>query len=164
MILCDKFFYKHCEGIFDNKNKFHKHFRSRECQKLTLFFIIKSIAIHKFDLTSFFIFKTIFNDANIVFKKMRIKYFTHITITFIFAAKSITFHKFNLSTFISAENIILKILLLISLLIYRAISSLLFIYKFYKKSYFTIAIFYMRYVSLSKTQTRNKITRFIIFI
>ena len=51
----------------------------------------------------------------------------------------------------------------ISLFIYRAILSLSFIYKFYKKLYFTIVDLYMRYVSLSKSSF-NKITRIIIML
>ena len=97
------------------------------------------------------------------------KYYTFTSTTTFFVVKSITSHKFNLSAFISAENIILKVLLLISLLIYRVMSSSLFIYKFYKKLYFIIANFYMRYALLSKFQVYNKIiyiinVLFIIFM
>ena len=121
-----------------------------------------------------FIFETIFNDANIAFKKTKIKYFTYIIITFIFAIKNITFHKFNLLTFIFTENITFKIiktikffLLLISLLIYRAILFLSLVYKFYQKLYLIIVNLYMRYTLLNKTQfiiIRLKIIFFIIFI
>ena len=131
--------------------------KPRRIQKLTFIFVIKSIAIHKIDLTSFFISETTF--------------------------KSRSFHKFNLSTFIIVESIIFKVIkviklflslitkiLIISFLIYRAISSSSLIYEIIiLKIYFTIVDLYIRYTSLSKFQTYNKITRimivfFIIFI
>ena len=165
MILYDKFFCKHCEKVFDSKNKFYEHLRSREYQKSISSFIIKSIATHKSNLTSLSVFEIIFNDANIAFKKAGIKYFTHIIIALIFAAKNITSHKFNLSALIFTESIILKALSSTSLSVYRAMLSLLFIYKFYKKLYFIIADLYMRYILLSKfIIIRIMIVLFIIFI
>ena len=86
--------------------------------------------------------------------------------TFIFVTKSISFHKFNLLTFALIESIAFKItiILLSSLLIYRFVSPLSFIYELYKKLYFTIVNLYMRYVSLSIFQAHNKITHIIIIL
>ena len=33
MIICGKFLYKHCEKVFDFKNKLHNHIRSHKCYK-----------------------------------------------------------------------------------------------------------------------------------
>ena len=117
---------------------------------------------------------SIFDDANIAIEKEKIIY--PVAISF-FVAKSISFYKSNLLTLASVESIAFKviiILLLISLSTYRFLSSLSFIYKLYKKSYFTIAGLYMRYISLSKplftitrillskSQVQSKIIRIII--
>ena len=93
---------------------------------------------------------------------------------FIFVAKSIASHKFNLLTFVFIESIVFKVTIIIKLFLlsnssftYRAISSSFFIYKPYKKSYFTVANLYMRYALLSKpsfTITRIIIMLSIIFI
>ena len=72
-----------------------------------------------------------------------------------FVAKSISFYKFNLSALVFVETSTL-------LSVYRFVSPSSSIYKPYKKPYLTIADLYIRYVSLSKSQTRNKITRIMI--
>ena len=156
MIICDKFFYKHCEKVFNFKNKLYNHIRNYKL------LFIKSIIIYKFNLTQFFIFKkSIISDANIVFKKKKIKFNT---LSF-FIIKSISYYDFNLLILNFIENFILKFYLLTSLLAYRAVLSLSFIYKFYKKLYFTIANLYIRYILLNKfIITRIIIVLFIIFI
>ena len=40
MIICDKFFYKHCEKVFDFKNKLYNYIKSYK-----LFFIKSDITI-----------------------------------------------------------------------------------------------------------------------
>ena len=140
---------------------------------------IKSKSANKIDLTSFFISETIFNDANIVIRKREIKYFTHITITSISAVKSIASYKTNLLIFTFIESVIFKniivvklFLLLISLLIYRAVSPSLFTYETLIKLYLIVADLYIRYASLKFikfvhfrfTIRRIMIVLFIIFI
>ena len=121
---------------------------------------------------SLFIFETILNDEIIIIK-IKIKYFTHITITSIFVIKNITFHKCSLSALAFIESITFKITIIIefflsstnSLFIYRIILFLSFAYKLYKKLYFTITNLYIRYTSLSKfTIIRIIIVFFIMFI
>ena len=116
--------------------------------KVTLSFIfaIKSLTFHNSDLSSLFIpKKNAFNDTNIAIMKTGIKYLTHITITLIALKATVTLS----ST---------------SLLIYRFVSPSLSTYESYKKSYLTVVDLYMRYVSLSKLQTRNKVIRRITIV
>ena len=87
--------------------------------------------------------KLLFNKSDIVIK---------IVLTKLFISEKNAINNTN--------NILLKTLA-ISFFIYRAISPLSFIYKSYKKSYFTIVDLYIRYVSLSKSSF-NKVTRIII--
>ena len=130
--------------------------------------LIKSKLINKINLTSLFISETIFNDANTAIIKTKIKYFTHVMITFTFTAKSITSHKFNLLTLAFIESIVFKITIIIklflsltSLLIYRFVLSLSLTYKSYKKLCFIIVNLYIHYILLNKSQTHYKITRII---
>ena len=113
------------------KNKLHDHIRNKECQQS----FAESKSVNKINLTLFFI-----SEKNAI------------SDTDTSAAKSITPHKFNLSTFAPVENIVLKITILIEffllstpLSIYRAMSSSIFTYKPYKKSYLTVVDLYMRY-------------------
>ena len=77
------------------------------------------------------------------------------------------FYKFNLLTLVFIESIIFKAIIIIetSLLIYRFVLFLSFIYMLYKKLYFTIVNLYIRYALLSKfIVIRIIIMLFIIFI
>ena len=152
MITCDKSSCDHCEKIFDSKNKLHNHIRNHEYQK-SLF--SKSDIVIKTALIKLFIAeKNAISDINIVKKRITRFVITHLAAISFFAAKSISSHKFNLSTLASVEKttIIIKLFLLStnSSFIYRAISSLSFIYKSYKKPYLTIANLYIRYALLNK--------------
>ena len=124
MIICDKFSCNHCEEVFDFKNKLHDYIRNKKCQQS----FIKSKSVNKINLTSLFIFKTIFNNF--------------VTIS-TFAIKSIAFHKSNLSTLAFVE------ISSTSLLAYRFMFFLSPIYESYKKPYLTIVDLYMRYALLS---------------
>ena len=204
MIIYDKFSCIYYEKIFDSKNKLHNYIRDYKYQKLlfnksdiviiivltklfifkknvisninvTIFiFVIKNLTSYDFNLLSLFIFKTTFNDV--------IKKKTYFAAIFFFVAKSISFHKFNLLTLVFVESITFKntitsvFLLSTSLLIYRFVLFLSFIYESYKKLYFTIVDLYIRYASLNKSlftitrtllnksQVRSKITRIIIML
>ena len=159
MILCGKSSCNYCEEVFDFKNKFHNYIRSHECQKflsrLVTIFIsaIKSLPFHDFNLSSLFIFETIFNDANTAIKKREI---TRFVATSASAAKSIMFYKSSLSAFVFVKTST-------SLSAYRFVSSPSFIYESYKKSYLMVADLYIRYALLSKPSF-NKITRIIIML
>ena len=164
------------ETIFSDANIAIKNGRIRFNIRLitTSFFVIKSIAIYKFNLTQLFILEKKFSDTNIVIKKKKIKYFTHIIITFIFAAKSIASYKANLLTLIFIENIILKntitvelFLSSISLLTYRAMSPSSLIYETVIKFYLIIVDLYMHYASfkfIKSTYFKFTITRFMIIM
>lgn len=65
MISCGKSFYKHCEKIFDFRNKLYDYVRNKEYQQS----FIKSKSVNKTDLTSFFMSETKSSDANIAIKK-----------------------------------------------------------------------------------------------
>ena len=101
----------------------------------------------------------IFNDVNIAIKKRRIKFNTRFITIFFFVIKSKIASENNIILFfiferISSEICTFAIIAFISLiilsLIYRVISFLSFVYKFYTKSYLIIVDFYMRYSLLSK--------------
>ena len=111
MIIYDKFFCNHYEKVFDFKNKLYNYIRNKKYQQS----LIKSKFVNKMNLTSLFTFETIFNDANIIIIKTKLKYFTHITITFTFVAKSIASYKFNLLTFVFIESIAFKVTIIIKL-------------------------------------------------
>ena len=77
------------------KNKLYNYIRNKKCQQ----FFIKSKFVNKINLTSLFIFETIFNDANVIIIKTKIKK--------LLAIKSLTFYDFDLLLlFISEKNAI----------------------------------------------------------
>ena len=101
MVLCGKSSCKHCEEIFDNKNKLHEHLRTQDCQQLSL---IKSKIATRSSLMPLFISETIFNDANTAIKNERIKFNTRPVTTSSSAIKSIATHKSDLTQLLTPEK------------------------------------------------------------
>ena len=162
MILCGKSSCKHCEEIFDFKNKLHDHVRNKECQQSPT----KSKPVNKTGLTPLSISETIFNNANTAIKKRRIESITRPAAISSSAPKSIMFHKPSLSTLTPAESITPKVTITAGLSLpstplptYRAMSPSPPTYETVTKPYLTVADLYMRYASLNKPRrTTNLMT------
>ncbi|CAD6576946.1 MAG: Baculoviral IAP repeat containing [Alectoria sarmentosa] len=65
MVTCGKSSCKHCEEIFDSKNKLHDHVRNKECQQS----LTKSKLANKTGLMPLSTSETIFSDADTAIKK-----------------------------------------------------------------------------------------------
>ena len=156
---CGKSSCKHCEEVFDSKNKLHDHVRNKECQQSPT----KSKLANKTGLMPLSTSETIFNDADTAIKKGGIKPNTRPAATSSSAAKSIAPHKSSVSALTHVENTPPKISATPPTTpppIYRAVSPPPPTYQtITPKTYLTIADLYMRYAPIKSAHSRPTTTR-----